>query len=166
MIKLPNTIKMIITDFDGIVTDNCVYIDENGRISRKLNFKDIMAFSLLQKNGFKVGIISGEANSAIEIIAKKFNINEIHQEIRNKIEVLESIIKKYNLSDEEFVYIGDDVNDYDSLTRAKYAITVPNAINKIKNIENIQITTNNGGDGALREIVDSLIQWNYFPHIL
>lgn len=158
MIKLPNTIKMIITDFDGIVTDNCVYIDENGRISRKLNFKDIMAFSLLQKNGFKVGIISGEANSAIEIIAKKFNINEIHQEIRNKIEVLESIIKKYNLSDEEFVYIGDDVNDYDSLTRAKYAITVPNAINKIKNIENIQITTNNGGDGALREIVDSLIQ--------
>lgn len=157
MIKLPNTIKMIITDFDGIVTDNCVYVDENGGISRKLNFKDIMAFSLLQKNGFMVGIISGESNSAIEIIAKKFNINEIHQGIRNKLEVLESIIKKYNLTDEEFVYIGDDVNDYDSLTRAKYAITVPNAVNKIKNIEDIQITTNSGGDGALREIVDTLL---------
>lgn len=156
-IVLPNTIKMVITDFDGIVTDNCVYIDENGGMTRKLNFKDIMAFSLLSKNGFKIGIISGEANSAIEIIKNKFNIEEVHQGIRNKLEVLEAIIDKYSLSNEEFVYIGDDVNDYDSLCRAKYAITVPNAIEKIKNINNIQVTSNSGGNGAFREIVDSLI---------
>ena len=49
MLRLPNTIKMVITDFDGIITDNCAYIDNNGNISRKLNFKDIMAFSLLKK---------------------------------------------------------------------------------------------------------------------
>ena len=156
-IVLPNTIKMVITDFDGIVTDNCVYIDENGGMTRKLNFKDIMAFSLLSKNGFKIGIISGEANSAIEIIKNKFNIEEVHQGIRNKLEVLEAIIDKYSLSNEEFVYIGDDVNDYDSLCRAKYAITVPNAIEKIKNINNIQVTSNSGGNGAFREIVDCLI---------
>ena len=157
MIKLPKTIKMVITDFDGIVTDNCVYIDENGGMTRKLNFKDIMAFSLLRKNGFKIGIISGEANSAIEIIKNKFNIEEVHQGIRNKLEVLEAILDKYSLSNEEFVYIGDDVNDYDSLCRAKYAITVPNAIEKIKNINNIQVTSNSGGNGAFREIVDCLI---------
>ncbi len=156
-IVLPNTIKMVITDFDGIVTDNCVYIDENGGMTRKLNFKDIMAFSLLRKNGFKIGIISGEANSAIEIIKNKFNIEEVHQGIRNKLEVLEAILDKYSLSNEEFVYIGDDVNDYDSLCRAKYAITVPNAIEKIKNINNIQVTSNSGGNGAFREIVDCLI---------
>lgn len=157
MIVLPNTIKMVITDFDGIVTDNCVYVDENGGMSRKLNFKDVMAFSLLRKNGFKIGIISGEANSAIELISKKFNIEEVHQGIRNKLDVLNSIIEKYNLSDEEFVYIGDDVNDYDSLCRAKYAITVPDAVNKVKAIGNIQITTSKGGDGAFRELVDSLL---------
>ena len=49
MIKLPRTIKMVITDFDGIVTDNCVYISQNGEMSRKLNFKDVMAFSVLKK---------------------------------------------------------------------------------------------------------------------
>ena len=157
MIKLPKTIKMIITDFDGIVTDNCVYIDANGNMSRKLNFKDIMAFSLLKKNGYKIGIISGEANSAIEVLSKKFDIEEIHQGIRNKLEVLKNIIDKYSLSEEEYVYIGDDVNDYDSLNFAKYAITVPKAVEKIKNIENIQIATNNGGDGAFREIVDAIL---------
>ena len=157
MLNLPKTIKMVITDFDGIVTDNCVYIDSKGEMSRKLNFKDIMAFSLLRKNGFKIGIISGEANSAIEVISKKFNIEEVHQGIRNKLEVLESIISKYKLSEEEYLYIGDDVNDYNSLTNTKYAISVPNAVSKVKSIDNIMITTSCGGDGAFREVVDSLI---------
>lgn len=157
MLRLPNTIKMIITDFDGIITDNCVYIDANGQMSRKLNFKDIMGFSILKKNNYKIGIISGESNSAIEVLKQKFDIEEVHQGIRNKLSVLESIIAKYNLSDEEFIYVGDDINDYDSLMRAKYAITVPNAIDKVKNIPNIQITSISGGEGAFREIVDALI---------
>lgn len=158
MLNFPETIKMVITDFDGIVTDNCVYICANGDMTRKLNFKDVMAFSLLRKNGYKIGIISGEANSAIEIIAKKFQIEEVHQEIRNKIEVLNSIIEKYNLSNEEFIYIGDDVNDYDALCRAKYAATVPGAVKKVKEIPHIQITETKSGEGAFREIVDSILK--------
>ncbi len=157
MLNLPKTIKMVITDFDGVVTDNCVYINEDFTMSRKLNFKDVMAFSILKKNGFKLGIISGEKNSAIEILAKKFQIEEVHQGIRNKIEVLSSIIDKYGLSDEEFVYVGDDVNDYDSLLRAKYAVTVPGAVEKVKSIAGIQITETKSGEGAFREIVDSIL---------
>ena len=157
MLKLPNTIKMVITDFDGIVTDNCVYIDSKGETTRKLNFKDIMAFSLLKKNGYRIGIISGEANSAIELINEKFYLDEVHQGIRNKLEILETIISKYGLSDEEFLYIGDDVNDLNSLKRAKYAITVPNAVVKVRELEGVQITSVNGGDGAFREVVDCLL---------
>lgn len=157
MLNLPKTIKMVITDFDGIITDNCVYIDANGNTSRKLNFKDIMAFSLLVKSGYKIGIISGEANSAIELIAKKFNIEDVHQGIRNKLEVIESIVKKYNLTKDNFIYIGDDVNDYESLSFSKYAFTVPDAVQKVKKIKNIKITKNKGGDGAFREIVDSIL---------
>ncbi len=59
MLKFPSTIKMVITDFDGIVTDNCVCISDDGNISRRLNFKDVMAFSILRKNNYKIGIISG-----------------------------------------------------------------------------------------------------------
>lgn len=156
-LELPKTIKMVITDFDGIVTDNCVYIDETGKMSRKLNFKDIMGFSLLKKNGYKIGIISGESNSAIEILKNKFDIEEVYQGIRNKLEVLSSLVLKYQLSKEEFVYIGDDVNDFDSLNYAKYAITVPSAVTKVKTLKHIQITSVNGGEGAFREVVDALI---------
>ena len=156
-IILPNTIKFVITDFDGVCTDNCVYIDSKGELSRKLNFKDIMAFSLLKKNGFKVGIISGEKNSAIDKIAETFKIDEVHQNIRIKIDILKDLVDKYYLTPEEVVYIGDDVNDIMCLETVKYKVTVPTANWKVKQIPNIQITKNNGGDGAFREVVDSII---------
>ena len=158
MLRLPKTIKMVVIDFDGVVTDNCVYINSKGEMSRKVNFKDVMAFSLLRKNGYKIGIISGEGNSAIEVLKEKFSIEEVHQNIRNKLEVLISIIEKYDLTLEEIVYVGDDVNDFDSLSYVKYPITVPNAVEKVKRIKGIQITSSNSGDGAFREIVDSLLE--------
>ena len=156
-LKLPKTIKMVITDFDGVVTDNCVYIANDFTMSIKLNFKDIMAFSILRKNGYKIGIISGEQNAAIETLAKKFQIEEIHQNIRIKIDVLKDIVERYNLSKEEFLYIGDDINDIECLNFAKYKITVPHSIQKVKEVEDIQITENQAGDGAFREVVDCLI---------
>ena len=156
-IKLPNTIKMVITDFDGVVTDNCVYINEDFSMSRRLNFKDVMGFSILKKNGFDIAIISGEANTAIETMAKKFDIKEIHQKIRIKIEVLKSIVERYNLSQDEYVYIGDDVNDLECLNYAKYKITVPHAVEKVKKVKGIQITKNSAGDGAFREVADCLV---------
>lgn len=156
-LKLPKTIKMVITDFDGVVTDNCVYIANDFTMSRKLNFKDIMAFSILRKNGYKIGIISGEQNAAIETLAKKFQIEEVHQNIRIKIDVLKDIIERYKLSKEEFLYIGDDINDVECLEFAKYKITVPHSVQKVKDVENIQITESQAGYGAFREVVDCLI---------
>jgi YrbI family 3-deoxy-D-manno-octulosonate 8-phosphate phosphatase len=157
MIQLPKTIKWVITDFDGIVTDNCAYIDTNGNTSRRVNFKDVMGFSILKKNGFNIAIISGEANSAIDWVSKKFNLTEVHQGIRIKIDIIKTIIKKYNLTKEEFVYIGDDINDIEALNFAKYRITVPCAMQKVLNLENIQVTEAKSGEGAFREIADCLV---------
>lgn len=156
-IKLPKSIKMVITDFDGVITDNCVYINEDFSMSRKLNFKDIMGFFLLKRNGIDISIISGEKNSAIETMAQKFQITEIHQNIRIKIDVLKDILKKYNLTQEEYVYIGDDVNDLECLNFAKYKITVPHAVEKVKKVDKIQITQSEAGNGAFREVADCLV---------
>lgn len=156
-IKLPNSIKMVITDFDGIVTDNCVYVNEDFTMSRKMNFKDVMGFYLLRRNGFEVAIISGEENSAIKMLAQKCEIKEVHQKIRIKIDVLKSIIEKYNLSQEEYLYMGDDVNDLECLNYAKYKITVPKAVDKVLEVKDIQVTENLAGDGAFREVADCLI---------
>lgn len=156
MIKLPKTIKWIITDFDGVVTDNCVYINEEGKMSRKLNFKDIMAFYILKKAGYNLAIISGENNRAIELVKEHFKVDEVHQNIRIKIDVLKSIMEKYKFTKEEFVYIGDDINDLECLEFSKYKVTVPHAVGKIKKVKDIQITSSMAGEGAFREVADCL----------
>ena len=155
-INLPKTIKTVITDFDGVVTDNSVYIGDDGIMTRKLNFKDIVGFFMLKRHGIDVAIISGEKNSAIETIAKNCELKEVHQRIWTKIDTLKEIIDKYNLSQEEYLYIGDDVNDIECLNYAKYKITVPNAVKKVKDVENIMITKEYGGNGAFREVADCL----------
>lgn len=156
MLNLPKTIKMVITDFDGVLTDNFVYINENSISTRRLNYKDIMGCFMLIRNGINISIISGEKNPAIEWLAKTFELDEVHQRIREKLPVLKDIIKKYNLSDEEYLYIGDDINDIDCLNYAKYKITVPNATKCIKELQDIQITNEDGGNGAIREVADCL----------
>lgn len=148
---------MVVSDFDGIFTDNCVYVDEDMKMSRKLNFKDIMGISLLKKAGVELAIISGEKNSAIDLLAKKFDLKEIHQGIRNKIDVLGHIMQKYNLKKEEILYIGDDVNDLECLNFVDTKITVPNAVSKVLSVKNIKITTKIGGEGAFREVVDCFL---------
>ncbi len=155
--NIPQTIKMIISDFDGIFTDNSVIINADKSISRKVSFKDIMGVSLLVKNGYQVGFISGENNPVIELLAEKFNLKEIHMDIRDKLTVLKEIISRNNLNLDEILYIGDDVNDKLCLEFVQTKITVPNANKKIKEIDGIQITENCGGDGAFREVADCIL---------
>jgi 3-deoxy-D-manno-octulosonate 8-phosphate phosphatase (KDO 8-P phosphatase) len=156
-LKIPKTIKMIISDFDGIMTDGGVYIDEDLKMSRKLHYKDLMALAMLRKNGIDLVYISGEKNPVMDLLAQRFSLKEVHHDIRIKIDVLKSVVEKYGLKQGEFLYIGDDINDIDCLNFSDVKITVPNSSATMKKIEGIQITNESGGSGALREVVDCLL---------
>lgn len=158
MIKIPKDIEYIITDCDGVLTDGFIYIQNNSKEgSKRLNFKDIMGIYVAITNDYPVGIISGESCGAIDYLQDYFHLTEVHTDIRNKKEVLEDIIKRNNLHLDKIVYIGDDINDIEVLKMVGYPVTVKNANPKVKEIPNIQITENDGGFGAFREIIDALI---------
>ncbi len=157
-LNVSENIKMIVSDFDGIFTDNSVYIlNENTRL-KKLSFKDLMGVAIAVRNNIKVGIISGEKSAEIDYVAEKFALEDIHQGIRNKLPVLLEIQEKYGFKDEEILYIGDDINDIDCLNHVKYAITVEDANYKVKHLPHIQITKAPAGCGAFREIVDNILE--------
>lgn len=156
-LKIPKTIKMIISDFDGVMTDGGIYIDEDLKMSRKLHYKDLMALALLKKNGIDLVYISGEKNPIMDLLQQRFSLKEVHHDIRIKIDVLKSVVEKYGLRQGEFLYIGDDINDVDCLNFSDVKITVPNASKAVKNVEGVQITSESGGSGAFREVVDCLL---------
>lgn len=157
MLEIKNKIKMVVSDFDGIFTDGTIVVNQDGSTAKKLSYLDIMAVSMLLKNGYKFAIISGEKSAAIDYLVNKFDIVDVHQDIRLKAPVLQALMNKYSLKPHEVAYIGDDFNDIDSLNSVDNRFTVPNANFRVKNVPNIQITQANGGNGAFRELVDSIL---------
>lgn len=157
-LELTHKIKFIVSDFDGIFTDNSVFVVDSETKIKKLSFKDLMGIAECKRNGIDVGIISGEKCAQIDYVAEKFDLKEIHQGIRNKLPVLNQIKEKYSLSEEEILYVGDDINDIECLKSVNHSITVPQANYKVKMLDNVQITQANAGDGAFREIVDNLVE--------
>ncbi|MDD3150049.1 MAG: HAD hydrolase family protein [Candidatus Gastranaerophilales bacterium] len=151
-------IKLIATDFDGIMTDGGVcFSSVSSEEIKKVNFKDIMGMSLAVQNDYIVAIISGEKNKIIDTVAAKFNLEDVHQGVKDKLSVIKSLALKYNLKPEEICYLGDDINDITALEYVKYAICVPDANYKVKEIAGIYITNASGGNGAYREIIDLII---------
>ena len=147
-LDLGSSIKLIVTDFDGILTDGSIYVHEDGTTSKKLNYKDLMGIFQAIKSGINIAIISGDKSKAIDILKEKCPTIDTYQNIRIKIDILKDLVDKYYLTPDEVVYIGDDINDIICLETVKYKVTVPNANWQVKKIPDIQITQNNGGDGA------------------
>ena len=156
-LNLSSSIKLIVTDFDGVLTDGSIYIDDNMQTSKKMSYKDLMGIFQAIKYGINIAIISGETSRAIDYLKAKCPSIEAYQGVRIKIDVLKDLVSKYYLTPDEVVYIGDDVNDTMCLETVKYKVTVPNANWQVKEISGIQITQSFGGNGAFREVVDAII---------
>lgn len=157
-IKTKN-IKLIATDFDGILTDGCVYLSsETSEELKKISFKDIMGMSIAIKNGYKIAIISGEKNKIIDTVANKFNLEDVYQGIKDKSSALSSICEKYSISPMEICYLGDDINDLSVLEKVGFPVTVPDANYKVKTLSNIHVTAAKAGNGAFREIIDLILE--------
>lgn len=159
MLNLSNDIKMVVSDFDGVFTDGSVYISEKNDVQKKLNFKDIMGVHLLITGGIDFGIISGEQSNILNYFKDNFNLTEIYGGIRQKGLVLHEIMEKKNLKSNEVLYIGDDINDIPAFELVDYRIA-PKNLNPILpiKVQNLQITSSFGGDGAIREVVDTLLE--------
>ena len=156
-LELSPEIKLIVSDFDGIFTDNSVYILDTETKMKKLSFKDLMGVAVCVRNGIKLAI-TGEKCPQIDYVAEKFALEDVHQGIRNKLPVFQQIKEKYALSSDEILYVGDDINDIDCLKSVKYAISVSEANYKVKELPHLQYTKAKAGDGAFREIVDNLVE--------
>ena len=154
---LPKNIELVVSDFDGIFTDGKLEVFSDGRTSKKIDYKDIMGIAIIVKKGIKFAVISGEKSAAIDIIKEKFSMVDTFQNERNKIKVLKDLLEKYNINKENVIYLGDDINDIECLNYVGYPVTVSDAHQKVKEVEDIYITKKSGGNGAFREIVDSIL---------
>jgi len=147
-----NNIELIVYDFDGVMTDNKVYIDQKGNEMVQVNRSDGLAISEIQKLGIKQIIISSERNQVVSKRAKKLKIDCL-QGINNKMETLNNYCKDNNYKLNNVGYVGNDINDLDVMKISGYSFCPADAHDSIKAIANHVLCTN-GGHGVVRELLD------------
>ena len=150
-------IKLAAFDVDGVLTDGGLIFDENGHEYKVFNAKDGQGIVNLNNAGIITAIITARKNGTVEHRAKNLNIKELHQGSKNKIETLEGIMKKYNITFEEIAYMGDDLPDICILEKVKLKGCPNDAVDEVKAVANF-ISTKNGGCGAVREVCDYILR--------
>jgi len=153
-------IKMLIVDVDGTLTDGGVYVDENGKETKKFNAKDGIGMMELQKNGVEVGIISNsERGGAILSRAKYLGIKHIYIGDDPKQKILENWITSKNITLADVAFIGDDINDLGIINMVQFSACPKDAVDLIKKKVSVILNTC-GGDGCVREFSDLYLRKN------
>jgi len=147
---------LIITDFDGVLTNNNVLTDSNGNELVSCSRADGLAFDALRKLNKKVIIISSEQNEVVIRRAEKLKI-EAHYGIKNKAKKIQEILTKEKVSILKSIYIGNDLNDFLAIKLFKYSFCPNDSHQLIKNVATYTLKTN-GGEGIFRELVEDVFK--------
>jgi YrbI family 3-deoxy-D-manno-octulosonate 8-phosphate phosphatase len=147
--------KVIFTDFDGCLTDDRVWLNQDGEEFVAANRKDGLAINRLKALGISVVITSTETNKVVTARAAKLGIEAL-QGLTDKVEAIENYISKNNLTWKDSWYIGNDVNDLGAVRKARFSFCPSDAVKAVKKEVNLKLETK-GGYGVLSELV-SLIE--------
>lgn len=155
---MPATIKMIICDFDGVVTDNLVSTDENGRETVSASRSDSMHINALHEKGIDMLILSSEPNPVVMARAKKMGVEAIHNVgMQDKGRVMREILDRKNVKAENVVYVGNDLNDLPCFEMAGWSVAVADAYPEVIRAAD-HVLSKTGGHGAIRELCELILK--------
>jgi YrbI family 3-deoxy-D-manno-octulosonate 8-phosphate phosphatase len=146
--------KILFTDFDGCLTDDRVWLNQDGEEFVAANRKDGLAVKRLKTLGIEVIIASTETNKVVLARGNKMGV-EVLQGLADKAEAIEQYLNQKNLSWNDVWYIGNDVNDLGAIERANLSLCPADAVKKVRKTVDIVLKTN-GGRGILSEIATEL----------
>lgn len=150
------TIRGIIFDVDGVLTDGRLYLGDDGQEYKSFHSLDGHGLRLLLEQGFRLGIITGRTSQVVAHRMQDLGISDVYQGYRKKLPAFEALCAAWQLPPAQLAFVGDDVVDLPVMTRVGLAISVANAHPLVKAHSHWQ-TTHNGGAGAVREIAEGLL---------
>ena len=146
--------KIIFIDFDGCLTDDRVWLNQEGEEFVAANRKDGLAVNTLNNLGIQVVIASTETNKVVLARGNKMGV-EVLQGLADKAESIEQYLNQKNLSWNDSWYMGNDINDIGAIKRAKFSICPSDAVKVVKKEVDLKLKTK-GGYGVLSELATLL----------
>lgn len=155
---MPGKVELIVSDFDGVITDNRVWTDENGTETVVASRSDSMRVRDLRERGIQVMILSSEPNPVVAARAEKMGVESVQGiDIRGKGEALKKLLAEKKIDPAHVVYIGNDLNDLPCFAIAGWAVAVADAYPELLRAAD-HVLTRPGGHGALRELCELVLQ--------
>ncbi|MCK4597223.1 HAD-IIIA family hydrolase [bacterium] len=151
-------VKLLILDVDGVLTGGEIIHGSGGMELKHFCTRDGMAIAQAHRAGLAVAFITGRASEAVMARAAELGVKDLFQGCADKLEAYRSLLKKYNLSDDQVTFVGDDLVDLPVMSRVGLKVAVANASGELKAVADY-VTIASGGRGAVREIVDFLLGW-------
>lgn len=146
-------IRMILFDVDGVLTDGCLRIDDNGVESKRFSMQDGFALFWYRKYGLLTGVISGRRSAATEARCHDLQMDEIHIGNVQKEPIFMDILKRRGLSPEEVAFVGDDIIDLPIMKCAGLSAAPVDAHPAVLTEADL-VLSHGGGAGAARELLD------------
>ncbi len=153
-----SSIRFLVLDFDGVMTDNRVMVSEDGSETVICNRSDGMGIQLAQTQGLDVLVLSKERNPVVAARCRKLGVPCVQGQ-DNKLPVLEGLAQDRGLIAEQVAYVGNDVNDLECMVWSGLGIAVADAHKEASAVAN-WTTTQLGGRGAVREVCDHWMAQN------
>lgn len=153
--SLPDQIDLLVFDFDGVMTDNRVFVTEQGLEAVAANRGDGMGIGLLQEAGIAAMVLSKEVNQVVKTRCQKLRLPFI-QAVDDKAKVLQEYLLAHNIKPQNVVFVGNDINDVPCFPLVGCAVVVADAHWSARRAADI-ILQYAGGHGAVREICDLVL---------
>ncbi|MDH4943903.1 HAD-IIIA family hydrolase [Sulfurimonas sp. C5] len=152
-------IKLLVLDVDGCLTDGKIIYSSDGVESKNFNVKDGLAITSWIRLGGQVAIITGRNSNIVERRANELGIQHLFQGVKDKGTVLQELVESLGIKPYEIAAIGDDFNDYEMLHFVGRSFTPNDAPKDIQDLVDV-VLSRKGGDGAVREMIDMIIEQN------
>ncbi len=151
------SIKLLVLDVDGVMTDGGMYVMEDGNEMKKFHTRDGRGIKRLQKTGVTVAFLSGSFNGgAIRKRAERLGIEHVFAGRKPKVDILETWLTELDINYSEVAFVGDDLNDLEVIGLAGLTACPADAIEKVKAQVDV-ILENPGGGGCVREFIDAYL---------
>lgn len=152
-----NKIKAVVFDVDGVLSRETIVLSADGEPLRTVNIKDGYTIQLAQKLGLRMAILTGGNTEAVRKRYAGLGVEDIFMGCSVKITTYREFLQKYSLRNEEVIYVGDDIPDYEVMRLCGCPCCPADACPDIKAISTY-ISTRNGGDGVGRDIIEQVLR--------
>ena len=157
IVEKAKKLKLLILDVDGVLTDGKLFFDNDGNEYKSFHAQDGHGIKMLRQTGVEVAVISGRKSNSVALRMKNLGIQHVYQGHENKIAAFNEIIELIGITPEQSAHVGDDVIDLPIMIRVGLAIAVNDANFAVKQHAD-WCTTLPGGQGAVREVCDFIMQ--------